>query len=180
MPTSADSRFRGASGKYYTRQLFWEQFIDLPLEKRTTDPIFTLYKDKEGLINFGRVYVDQADPSGYKVAQAILDGDYTLWTVLLGCRWFVAAKKLWDEELDAKLFSQGMDEIRALAKDGMPAQKLAASKYLANKEYRKDRTASKGRPTRVDIDRAAKDLADTDRDLEEDLKRIRSGFGSTK
>lgn len=172
------SKFRCGSGKYYTRQLFWEESIQLMIEQRTIKPMFSLYRDKEGLINLGKLYVQLADPSGYKVAQKVFDGDYTLWTVLMGCRWFVAAKEVWDRELDAKLYSEGMDEIRTLAKEGMPAQKLAAAKFLATKAYKKDNSASKGRPKREDIDRAAKDLAASERDLDEDLKRIR--IGSTK
>lgn len=168
--------FKSGSGKYYTRQLFWEEFIDLPLEKRTREPLFSLYNDKPGMINFGKVYVRCADPSGYKVAQEVLEGDYTLWTVLMGCRWFVAAKELWDRELDAKLFSEGLEEIRTLAKEGMPAQKLAASKFLATKAYRKDNSTSKGRPTKESVDRAARDMAVADRDLEEDLKRIKGAI----
>jgi hypothetical protein len=170
------SRFRGVSGKYYTRQLFWEEWIELTLEKRVADPMFTLHKDKPGLINFGRVYVEEADPSGYKVAQRLFDGEYNLWTVLMGCRWFVAAKEVWDRELDAKLYSEGMDEIRNLAKEGMPAQKLAAAKFLATKAYKKDSSAGKGRPRREDIDRAARDLAATEKDLEDDLKRIKGAI----
>jgi hypothetical protein len=166
------SKFRCASGKYYTRQLFWEESIDLPLEKRTIEPFFSLYKDKEGVINFGKVYVRCADPSGYKVAQEILEGDYTLWTVLMGCRWFVAAKEVWDRELDAKLYSEGMEKIRDLAENGMPAQKLSAAKFLANKEYRKDKSTLKGRPKREEIDKAAKALAEHEQDFENDLKRI--------
>jgi hypothetical protein len=145
----------------------------LGLDKRTMKPIFSLYNDKPDCINFGKTYVRLADPSGYKVAQEILNGDYTLWTVLMGCRWFIAAKELWDRELDAKLYSEGMEEIRTLAKDGMPAQKLAAAKFLATKAYKRDNSQSKGRPKREDIDRAAKDLAASDLDLEADLKRIK-------
>jgi hypothetical protein len=145
----------------------------LPLECRDREALFTLHMDKPGMINFGKVYVEEGDPSGYKVAQRILDGDYTLWTVLMGCRWFIAAKEVWDRELDAKLYSEGMDEIRTLAKEGMPAQRLAAAKFLANKEYRKDKSTQKGRPKREDIDKAARDLADSEKDFEEDLKRIR-------
>ena len=167
------SRFRASSGKYYTRQLFWEESIDLPIEKRMIKPLFSLYRDREGVTNFGKVYIEERDPSGYKVAQRLLDGDYTLWTVLMGCRWFVAAKEVWDRELDAALYAEGMEQIRLLAKEGMPAQKLAASKFLATKAYKKENTAAKGRPKREDIDRAAKDLAATERDFEEDLKRIK-------
>lgn len=168
------SRFKSSTGKYYTRQLFWEEWIDLPIDKRVIEPLFSLYKDKPGVVNFGRVYVEEADPSGYKVAQRVFEGDFTLWTVLTSCRWFIAAKEIWDKELDAKLYSEGLDEIRALAKEGMPAQKLAASKFLATKAYKKDNSASKGRPKREDVDRAARDLAAHDRDIEGDLNRIRN------
>lgn len=167
------NKFKCGSGKYYTRQLFWEEHIQLMIENRTIKPLFTLYKDKEGLINVGKAYVRLADPSGYKVAQEVFEGDFTLWTVLMGCRWFVAAKEVWDRELDAKLYSEGMDEIRLLAKEGMPAQKLAAAKFLATKAYKKDNSVSKGRPRREDIDKAAKELAATDRDLEDDIRRIK-------
>lgn len=167
------SRFKGRTGKYYTRQLFLEQSVEIGHDYKSCDPLFTLHKDKPGLINFGKVYVELGDPSGYKLAQEILDGDYTLWTILMGCRWFTAAKELWDRELDAKLYSEGMDQIRLLAKEGMPAQKLVAAKFLANKEYRKDKSTQKGRPKREDIDRAAKDMAASERDLEDDMNRIR-------
>lgn len=145
----------------------------IAFEHRSGECYFTLHKDKPGLINFGKVYVEEGDPSGYKVTQKLLDGDYTLWTILMGCRWFVSAKELWDRELDAKLFSEGMDQIRELAENGMPAQKLSAAKFLANKEYKKDKSNSKGRPRREDIDRAARDLAVSDRDIEDDLNRIK-------
>jgi hypothetical protein len=167
-------RFKSpVNGKYYTRQLFHEESIDLPIEKRVIEPFFTLYKDREGLINFGKAYIKSRDPSGYKVAQELLDGDYTLWTVLMGCRWFLAAKEVWDRELDAAFLSEALDQIRDLSLNGMPAQRLAAAKFLATRGYKKDNSANKGRPKREDIDRAAKDLAINERELEEDLKRIR-------
>lgn len=165
--------FRSDNGQYFTRQLFWEMWVELPIDKRVIEPIFTLYKDKDGLINFGKAYVKTKDPTGTKVAKQLLNGDYTLWTVLNGCRWFVAAKEIWDRELDAALVSEAMDTIRELAKEGMPAQRLAAAKFLAQKSYRKENTANKGRPKREDVDKAARDLAVSERDLEEDLKRIK-------
>lgn len=166
------SRFRADNGQYFTRQLFWEMSIDLPIDRRVIEPMFTLYKDKPNLINMGKEYVKLRDPTGHKLARKLFDGDYTLWTVLLGCRWFIAAKEVWDRELDAALVSEAIDQIRELAKDGMPAQRLAAAKFLATKAYRKDNSAGKGRPKREDVDKAARDLAANERDLEEDLKRI--------
>lgn len=165
--------FRSENGQYFTRQLFWELFIELPIERRVIEPVFTLYKDKPGLINFGKEYIKTKDPTGYKVTQKLLAGDYTLWTVLMGCRWFVAAKEVWDRELDAALVSEAIDQIRELAREGMPAQRLAAAKFLATKAYRRDNSASKGRPKREDVDKAARDLAVSERDIEEDLKRIK-------
>lgn len=167
------NKFICSSGKYYTKQLFWEEYVKLMMVGRTIKPMFTLYKDRPGLINLGKVYVRLGDPSGYKVAQEVFDGDYTLWTVLLGCRWFITAKELWDRELDAKLYSEGMEKIRKLAEDGLPAQQLAAAKFLATKAYKKDSSTTKGRPKREDIDKAAKDLAITERDIQEDMKRIK-------
>jgi hypothetical protein len=169
--------FRADNGQYFTRQLFWEMYVELPVDRRVTEPLFTLYRDKEGLVNFGKEYVRTKDPTGYKVSQKLLDGDYTLWTVLCGCRWFQAAKEVWDRELDAALMSDALDEIRVLSREGMPAQKLAAAKFLATQAYRKRDINTKGRPKREDVNRAAKDLAENERDLEEDLKRIRGAQG---
>lgn len=171
------SNFRAPNGQYFTRQLFWEMYIDLPIERRVTEPLFTLYRDKEGLINFGKEYIKTKDPTGYKIAQKLFHGDYTLWTTLNSCRWFVAAKEVWDREIDAALVSEGIDAIREMARDGMPAQKLAAAKFLATKAYRKDSSASKGRPKREDVDKAAKDLALIEKDLQDDLKRIQGMNG---
>lgn len=169
-----EKSFKASNGKYYTRQLFWEEYIGLMQEQRVGQPIFSLYKDKPNMINFGKAYVESRDPTGYAVSQSLLEGDYTLWTVLMGCRWFVAAKEVWDRELDAAIASEAIQEIRDVMKTGMPSQRLAAAKYLANKEYRKDRTQAKGRPKREDIDRAAKDMAVNERELAEDLKRIKA------
>jgi hypothetical protein len=165
-------KFQSPSGKFYTRQLFWEESIELSSEVRVIDPVFTLYKDKPGLINFGKAYVESEDPTGYKVAEELLGG-YRLWTVLMQSKWFQAAKKLWDEELDARLASKGFEKIKDLAKNGLPAQQLAAAKYLANGEHRKDHKATKGRPTKAQIEEKAKEEADLQSRYVEDYKRIR-------
>lgn len=164
-------KFKASNGKFFSKQLFWEEWINLPIDQRIIDAPFSLHKDKPGRINFGKTYVAMRDPTGYKATMELL-GDYNHWVVLMGCRWFVAAKEIWDREMEAMISSEALDQIGILMKEGLPAQRLAAAKYLANREYKKDKTASKGRPRREDIDRAAKDMAANEADIQDDLRRI--------
>lgn len=164
--------FISGNGKYHTKQLFYEMQYDLPPAQRLIDPVFSFHKDREGVINFGAEYVKLRDPTGYRMAQKFL-ANYNHWQALMSCRWFVAAKEIWDKELDALLKAESLEQIRMLAEEGMPAQRLAAAKYLANAEYRKDHTSTKGRPRKEDVDRAARQLAEDDKSLQEDLKRIK-------
>lgn len=166
------SRFKTHTGKYWTRQLFYEENVNIVSGRTAREPLFTLHQDRDGLINFGKAYIQSRDPTGYKVTQELLDGDYTLWCLLMNSRWFVDAKARWDREMDAMIRSEALEEIRTLMKNGLPAQRLAAAKYLEKREYRKTAQHEKGRPKREDIDRAAKELAANDRDLQEDFKRI--------
>lgn len=160
--------------KYYTKQLFYEEWNGIQIDSRTIHPVFTLYKDKPGYINFGRHYINSGDPTGYTTSKELL-GDYAVWQSLLGCHWFNAAKEVWDRELDAKLQSEGFQAIRKLALSDKEAVALAASKYLSDKLYRKDHVSGKGRPKKEDVAREAKKMAVTESDLAADLKRIMGG-----
>lgn len=168
------SEFIAANGKYFTSQLFWEQWIELPEDRRVLEkPMFTLYRDKEGLINFGREYVDHGDPTGYDVAMKLL-GNYNHWVALNQCTWFQAAREIWDEQLDAKIKADAFKKIEELKDIGQPAQQLAAAKYLANADYRRNRSATKGRPSKEEIAKEARKAAATERDLANDFQRIRA------
>jgi hypothetical protein len=164
--------FRASNGKFYTRQLFVEEWTNLMFSEREIKPPFSLYRDREGMINFGARYVELGDPSGYKISKELL-GDYKLWLQLMKCKWFRAAKEIWDKELDAKLSSEGLDKLRHILETGLPAQQLVAAKYLANKEHRRVRGSTKGRPSKEAVDKAAREQAELDRELEDDAKRIR-------
>jgi hypothetical protein len=166
------NKFKNSNGKYYTRQLFWEESIELAASAKTIEPIFTLYTDKEGLINFGKAYVETEDPTGYKVATELLDG-YRMWTVLMQAAWFKAAKKLWDEEMDARLSSKGIAKLQEMLENGTPPQQAQAAKYFADKEFRKDKTHYRGRPSKDQIIEETRKAAIIDENLADDLKRIR-------
>lgn len=161
--------FKNESNQRYTKQLFFETWRDLPIEDRVVEPAFTLYLDKEGLTNLGKEYVNDADPSGYKTATRCL-GDYAYWKYLLRAKWFRDAVDTWNEELDAKLFAEGMDKIRELAKSDEKSA-LQAAKFLATHGY-KEKDTKRGRPSKVEVEGALKAAAEDAKSLDEDAKRI--------
>lgn len=168
--------FRNSSGARYTRSMFWETSVNLPIEDRVSEPRFTLMTDKPGLVNFRKAYVQLGDPSGYQMAQRYLE-DYDHWRLLMRSPWFKAAKVLWDEELDAKLSSEGMQAIRELADGGehVPvATQLSAAKYLADKTFRKaPSVASRGRPSKEEVAGNLKQATAETADTAADAARIR-------
>lgn len=165
--------YRNESNQRYTRQLFYEQWVQLPVESRVVEPAFTLYQSKEGYTNLGREYLADCDPTGYTTAIRIF-GEYSYWKYLLKSQWFREAVRVWDEEMEAKLYSQGLAKIRELA-NSEDKSALTAAKFLANKEFRLSGKAStqRGRPTTEEVEgklaQAAKDVSD----INEDAARIR-------
>ena len=155
----------------YTRNLFWEVYNTLADEYKTIEPMYSLHRDVPGLVNFRRVYVELADPTGYKVSQQLLE-DYDHWQLLMKSPWFREAKALWDAELDAKLASEGLTAIRMFA-DGLegvaPAVQLSAAKYLADRTKPK---TSRGRPSRDEIAGELKREAGLATELSDDAARI--------
>lgn len=168
---------KNASGKHLTKQLFHEMLSTLDMESRTVEKApFTLYQDRPGQINFGKAYVDLADPSGYRITQLYLAGDYKHWIALTKCSWFNEAKEVWDKELEAKLFAEGMEAIKDIAKDETHKGRLQAAKILVDKGYasKLDSKARRGRPTTEEVSGYLKEEANSQRALQDDLERIRS------
>jgi hypothetical protein len=167
--------YKNEQNQRFTRQLFFEQWTNLPIENRLGEPPFTLHADKEGYVNFGQEYIKDADPTGYTTAKRLL-GDYSYWKFLMKVQWFREAKKDWDEELEAKLYAQGLAKIREIALGDDP-KALAAAKYLANKEF-KQGGVKRGRPSSDEVEGRLKqeveNIASTDADAERiGLKLVR-------
>ncbi len=172
--SSTMNKFLADNNKFFTKQLFWEQWSELPLDRRTVEwPPFCLHRDRENCINFGKEYVKYRDPTGYKVATKLL-GDYQHWIALNACTWFKAAREMWDEELDQILKEEAFRKIRELMVDGQPAQQLAAAKYLANAEHRREAKGGKGRPSKEAIEKETRRVAAVERELADDFQRIRA------
>lgn len=166
---------KNASGRYYTKALFWEQMETVMISLRPLEHVpYTLHKDREGCINFGKRYVELADPSGYKISQELLH-DYRHWQALMECQWFKVAKELWDQELEAKLTAEAIDTIRTIAKlgDANPGQALSAAKFLAEKGYRKKEEKTRGRPSKAEIEKELKKDMEEQKEIAADLSRLR-------
>lgn len=161
--------YKNETNQRYSKQLFHEMWVNLPIEKRTVEPAFTLYQKKDGLICLREEYVKDEDPTGYTTAMRIF-GEYAYWTYLMGVAWFREAKKTWDLELDAKLESKGLTKIIAIANSDDKGA-LQAARYLANLEYHKT-GAKRGRPTNDEVEGRLKAAAEELSQSDEDARRI--------
>lgn len=163
--------YRNELNQRYSKQLFYEQWIQLPVELRLGEPPFTLHNPREGLICFREQYINDADPTGYKTSTRLL-GEFGYWKFLFKAGWFREAVESWNEELEAKLQSEALDKIREIA-SGDDAKALAAAKFIAQKEYKKGGGPKRGRPTKEEVEGKLQQEVDDLKRLEEDASRIR-------
>lgn len=137
------------------------------LADRRTEGKFVLFK----LSDWKKTYLEISDPTEYKAAMTLI-GDWKFWNMMLKNPVFRSVVEGWRKELDLKLESEGIAEIRKQAKQG----NTAAAKFLAKKEYKEDGSVLKnkpGRPKKVaePEDVAAVEEADSSK-IEADMARL--------
>ena len=138
---------------------------------RTFEPPFSLHIKRDGLICMREDYVNDADPSGYKTSTRLL-GDFGYWKYLMRAGWFRDAVKEWNDELEAKLYSEGLTKIRTIAASEDKGA-LAAARYLADRGFKLDKTKStRGRPSAEEVEGKLKEEARELSEHEEDAARI--------
>lgn len=148
----------------------------------TERPLYTLYRDPREdpkvpgstLPSFMARYVELGDPSGYKAAMDLL-GDWEHWKKLAKCPWFKEHMDLWNEEIVAKLRTKGLDTFIRQADKG----DLKAAEWLVG--YTPDGPAEKhrrGRPSKADVARAAREAAEKNDNLKDDAARLGLGGSS--
>ncbi len=164
--------YRNEHNRRYSKQLFYETWIQLPIENRLVEPAFSLHIQREGYINLGREYLADCDPTGYTTSTRIF-GDYGYWKYLLKAGWFRDAVKIWDEELEAKLYSEGLAKIRELAMSDDKGA-LTAAKYLADKQFKLDKKGpARGRPSNDEVEGRLNQEAREVSEVEADAARIK-------
>ena len=163
--------YKNETNQRYSKQLFYETWIQLPIDLRIGEPPFSLYQERDGMVCMREEYVCDADPTGYKTSTRLL-GDFAYWKHLLKATWFREALEVWNEELDAKLKSEAMTKIREIAA-GDDAKALAAAKFIAQQEYKKAAGPKRGRPSNEEVEGRLQQEADAVKQLEDDAARIR-------
>lgn len=160
--------YKGGSGAWLTEALFYDRWLLKRPDERVYEPVFTFYEKRPGLRCAMDDFVELGDPTGYKWAMTYL-GDWNHFQRLMNTPWFPAVFAEWNRTLEIKLKSEAMDTIRDIAA-GTSSQALAAAKFLAETGWKPKHT--KGRPSKAQVDEAAKQMAKIQQEHNTDAERI--------
>src|SRR5579859_6457695 len=163
------SRFRNpVSNQRYLKGLFFET---VNADKSTVS--YTLKdRDHAGYPSLYRLYMEADDPTEYLFATAHLDG-WDHWETLCQCTWFKPYIDRWRRELETKHRALALRNIKQLASDPTSKEYHQANKFLVNAGWLEDtKRKNAGRPSKAEVSKAAKEMAQEQKSLEEDLLRI--------
>lgn len=157
------NKFRGENNIRYLKALFYET---VNADKSTV--VYTLKnEDHMGFPSLYRLYMEMDDPTEYQFAITYLDG-WEHWEMLTACTWFKPYVEKWRREIELRVRSQALAKLREAAKEGKDT--LAANKFLLERGW-KDK-ATKGRPSKDQIKKAADEIAHDEKKINNDFDRI--------
>jgi hypothetical protein len=152
---------------YYTRCLFYEEWISLPDAEKKVQPIFTATRSRPGLIDARSSFVSLEDPTGYLWAIKYL-GDWNHWLKMMNSVWFRNYVEDWKAEMHVSMQAKAIQKIGEFATLEGPSA-LAAAKYIAERGWEK---TGKGRPSKEALAIETKKQAREEAVLDEDSLRI--------
>lgn len=162
---------RTPGGHYRTESLFLELWR--PIE--SARPIYSLLReDREDprapgrtVYSFQKRYIEAGDPTGYRAAMNLL-GSWKHWEKIRDRPWMKPHVAAWNAEIVASLNAKGLETFVKAADKG----DLKAAEYLIG--YTVEGPPPKpgrGRPSKAEIRRHAREIAELDQDLDEDAAR---------
>lgn len=167
------NKFRNIQGTRRYGSLFYEKCL---ADKSTA--VFTLKDhDYKGYPSLYRLYMESEDPTEYEFAINNLDG-WEHWEILCQAEWFQPFVSRWRRELEVKIRSRALANIVLEAADPKSRNTYNANKMLLEKGWLDRNT--KGRPTKDDISKAAKDLAEEDSSIAEAFKLLEGASGDDR
>jgi hypothetical protein len=117
-----------------------------------------------------QLYMAEEDVTEWEFAQKHI-GSWEVWEAITQANWFQKHITRWRKELELKLKARHLKEVKAIAdKGGKDA--LTANKYLLDKGYTVEQTPKRGRPTKSEIASKAHELAEFEKETQDDLQRI--------
>lgn len=157
--------FKASQGKWLLKSLFWELCDP---EKRNEFARYTI-KDEphEGYPSLRQLYIAMQDVTEYEFATTYLGG-YAHWKNLCACAWFKPIVEEWREELEVKLRSQAIREIKAHSTSEKGFQ---AAKWLAEKGWEEKKVGGKSKAEQKKEERVTERIHSS---IEEDITRLRS------
>jgi hypothetical protein len=128
--------------------------------------------DHEGFPSLYRLYMEYNDPTEWTFANGCLE-NWQHWEKLLNCNWFKPYAERWRKELELRMKSEALARILSESKT-TSKESFAASKYLLEKgwEPKESFKNQRGRPSKDEVKKAAQEIAQMDKRLEDDLNRI--------
>lgn len=160
--------FRSSTNQRLLKGLFYEQTL---ADKSSV--VYTLKdKDHEGYPSLYRLYMETNDPTEWKFANKYLDG-WEHWEMLLACTWFKPYADRWRKELELRMKSESLARIMTEAKTASK-ESFQANRYLLEKgwEPKASSTHGRGRPSKDEVAKAAKEIAQTNSRVLEDFQRL--------
>jgi hypothetical protein len=150
---------------YVVNQIFVEKHND-PAKVRYTwgptaiGPYPSLYQ----------LYMEMEDVTEWEFAMAYI-GSWEIWQNIVQAKWFQPIISRWRKELELKLKARHLRQIKELA-EGTGKDKLTANKYLLDKGYTFEDQPKRGRPSKTEIAEKANQIAEFEKETNEDLNRI--------
>lgn len=160
--TTAMSKFRNSKGMRLMSSLFLEtSYAD------QSNCVYTLKdEDHRGLPSLYRLYMETEDLTEYEFANKYLDG-YEHWTMICESNWFKKYIARWRKELELKIRGRALKVLQEIASDPSHKSASGVNQFLVKGGWKE--AAGKGRPSKDDVKKAAKEEADLKSRLEEDF-----------
>ena len=148
-----------------TTQIFLERNTDLSRARYTwgaeaVGPYPSLYQ----------LYMEMEDVTEWEFAIQHI-GSYEVWVAITEAKWFKSHIARWRKELELKLKARHLRYVKEAA-EGTGKDKLAANKYLLDKGYTVQEAPTRGRPSKQEIAEKATQMADFEKETQDDLQRI--------
>lgn len=136
--------FKNASGSHYLKALFYEEAIE-------EDRRYVLYSlknyDNNGYPSIHQLFLKEDDPTEYRFAIKYFDS-WHHWKMVRECAWFKPVYEAMKEELEIRLKSKAVADLRNIARD--PKAAVQVNRYLIEKGY-VDKEDTRGRPSKQKI-----------------------------